>query len=407
MDDHPINPYTGRRIQPGKATYRRFIDNGYQPMRHYYNERDYLIFMQKPVNIMDVPIPDIKVAPLKPSITLQNFKNKIVKNASSIADWLWKFIENRKKNASEIADWILAQTDKVIKKVLPPKVEELIELSKRTPYNSKKMYWQINMPSNPRYEDLISEKVKKARLAYEKEYYNKYFKMYYYMHITSLEDVHENLNKTYKDENNAFKLLLSFGYITEKKKENDTDDYEIKLYEPTQQYFYDKPQTIKNKNDMNNLLSNINGEKIIHKLASKFPDTKTRLIGVFCMAVKVIRLDYPIGTKTQLPDYIKKSNFIIGLEDVENNFCFWACLALAEGCTKNRYTNKAKELFNKFYKMQKFDEYKGFDFINELDKYEAFNTKYAINIVCYNKDKSIEYIRRSEFNPDRRELQYI
>ena len=109
MDARPINPYTGRRIQPGKATYRRFIYNGYQPIHHYYNETDYLIFMQKPVNIMDDPIPDIKVEPLKPSITFQNFKNKIVKNASSIADWLWKFIENRKKNAYEIADSILSQ----------------------------------------------------------------------------------------------------------------------------------------------------------------------------------------------------------------------------------------------------------------------------------------------------------
>ncbi len=309
-----------------------------------------------------------------------------------------------RKMLSEIADWILSQTDKGIKKVLPPKVEELIELSKRTPYNSKKIYWQINMPSNPRYEDLILEKVEEARLAYEKEYYNKYLKMYYYKHITSLEDVHENLMKTYKDENNAFKLLLSFGYITEKQKENDTDDYEIKLYEPTNQYFYDKPQTIKNKNDMNNLLSSINGDKIIYKLASQLKTgTKTRLIGVYSMAVKVVRLDYPIGTKTQLPDYIKKSNFIIGLEDVENNFCFWACLALAEGCTKNRYITKARELFNKFYRknVKKFDDYNGFDFVNELDKYEAFNTKYAINIVSYDEDGSIQYVRRSEFNPDR------
>ena len=38
-----------------------------------------------------------------------------------MANWLWKFIKNRKKNAYEIADWILSQTDKVIKKVLPAK----------------------------------------------------------------------------------------------------------------------------------------------------------------------------------------------------------------------------------------------------------------------------------------------
>src|SRR5271166_1627333 len=151
---------------------------------------------------------------------------------------------------------------------------------------------------------------------------------------------------------------------------------------------------------MTNLLSEINGEKIIHKLTKKFPDTKTRMIGVYHMAVKVIRLDYLIGAKIQLPDYIKKSNHIIGLEDVNNNICFWACLALAEGCTKNRFVKKTKELFNKFYKtnLKKFDDYKGFDYVNELDKYEAFNKKYAINIVRYYQDGSIEYVKRSEFN---------
>ena len=126
--------------------------------------------------------------------------------------------------------------------------------------------------------------------------------MYCYNHIASLDDVHNNLMKTYKEENNAFKLLFSFGYITEKQKDFAEGslkeaDYEIKLYQASQQYFYDKPKAIKNKSDMTNLLSKVNGEKIMHKLIAKFPNTrhKTRLIGVHSMAVNIIRLDYPIG----------------------------------------------------------------------------------------------------------------
>ena len=45
--------------------------------------------------------------------------------------------------------------------------------------------------------------------------------------------------------------------------------------------------------------------------------------------------------------------------------------------------------------------YPGFDFLNELDAYETFNTKYAINIINYNDDESIEYIRKSDLNTDR------
>src|SRR5271157_145028 len=391
------NPTAGRKIIIDSALYQKLIRDGYSFIDDPDNKA--LKLTQKDMSILDTDIPDIEVVPLKPT-PLCKFKNKIVKNSSSIADWLWKFTENKKKNANEIADWILTQTDKVAKKVLPTKIQELIELSQRTPYNgSKKMYWKINEPSNNDNEGLILDKLKKERLTHEEEHYSKYLKMYYYNHITSLDDVRNNLMKTYKDENNAFKLLFSFGYVTEKKNDND-DDYEIKLYEASQDYFDDKPRAIKNKCDMTNLLSEINGEKIIHKLIKKFPDTKTRMIGVYSMAVKVIRLDFLIGAKIQLPDYIKKSNHIIGLEDVGNNLCFWACLALAEGCTKNRFVKRTKELFNKYYKtnMKKFDDYKGFDYVNELDKYEAFNVKYAINIVRYYQDGSIEYVKRSEFN---------
>src|SRR5271165_4598717 len=293
--------------------------------------------------IMDEAIPDIGVVPLMPT-AFKKFINKIVRNSSSIADWLWKFAENRKKNTYEIADWILAQTEKVVKKVLPPKVAE----------NSKMMYWKINIPSDSRDEGIIFKKVEQSRLKYEKEHYSKYLKIYCYNHITSLDDVHKNLMKTYKEENNAFKSFLSFGYVTEKRTEeqNESDEYiyKIKLYQASQQYFYDKPLIIANKNHMKELINKVNKEEVIGRVSDKFKDSNTRLIGVYSMAVKVIRLDYPIGANIQLPDYIKKSNYIIGLEDVENNFCFWACLALAEGCTKSRYITKAKELFNTFYR---------------------------------------------------------
>ena len=66
------------------------------------------------------------------------------------------------------------------------------------------------------------------------------------------------------------------------------------------------------------------------------------------MAVKVIRLDYPIGAKVQLPDYIRNSNRIVGLENFENNLYFWACFALAEGCTKTDILLKPKNCLANF-----------------------------------------------------------
>src|SRR6266516_5271060 len=81
---------------------------------------------------------------------------------------------------------------------------------------------------------------------------------------------------------------------------------------------------------------------------------------------------------------------------------FWGCIALAEGNERGDCCiRKAKELFSQFYTNNTVTDYAEFDFVNELDKYEIFNTKYAINIVIYYEDESLEYIRRSEFNTNR------
>ena len=166
-------------------------------------------------------------------------------------------------------------------------------------------------------------------------------------------------------------------------------------------FFNDDPKVIKNKQSMDKLISKLSADKIVHKLTNRFPDYGTRLIGVYSMGVKVVRLDFPIGSKIKLPDYIKNSPHILGLENTDNNLCFWACLALADGARGDRFIAKAKKLFHAFYNNASINEYEGFDYMNELDKYESFNNKYAINIIKYYEDGTIEYVRKSNLNSER------
>jgi hypothetical protein len=348
-------------------------------------------------NLLDEDVPYIPVKPLKPT-KYKLFKEKVSKII--------------RKNANKIADWILNLKPKIITKVLPPKVAELIELSKKVVY-SKKSFWLINQPHTD--ETIIKNKLKESRFKEGKEKYSKYLQMKFYNNIKSLDDIKKYLLKTYENEDNAFKLSFSFGYVTEKyeekividentKEENDEGGYKIKLFYASKNYYNTKPKVIRNRKDMDNLVSKINAHKIIRKLTSRFQDSGTRLIGVYSMGVKVVRLDFPIGSKVKLPDYIKNSPHILGLENTDNNMCFWACLALADGARRDRFITKAKKLFNAFYDNSSVDEYEGFDYVNELDRYEKFNTKYAINIVKYYEDSSIEYVRKSKLNSERTPL---
>src|SRR5271155_5511699 len=95
--------------------------------------------------------------------------------------------------------------------------------------------------------------------------YSKYIKMYFNNDIKCLEDIGETLLYTYEKENNAFKLLFSFGFVTEKL--NEKEIHEVQLYKPGQQYFHKNPKKIKNKSDIKNVIENISPEKIIHKVS--------------------------------------------------------------------------------------------------------------------------------------------
>ena len=138
-----LNPKTGRYIMPDKRVYNDLIRNGYihDKQSNTLIPRQTNCLMRSGgtmgnVSILDTDIPDIGVEPLKPT-KFQAFKSEVVKNAGKMASWLWKLIQNRSKNANNIADWILNQKDKIINKVLPPKLVELIELSKNIIYKNK------------------------------------------------------------------------------------------------------------------------------------------------------------------------------------------------------------------------------------------------------------------------------
>ena len=188
-------------------------------------------------NIMDEDVPYIPVKPLKPT------KYKLVKEKVS------KII---RKNANKIADWILNLKPKNIKQCLPSKVVELIELSKKVIY-SRKSFWLINQPHTE--ESIIRAKLKESRLKEGKEKYSKYLQMKYYNNIKSLDNIKKYLIETYENEDKAFKLSFSFGYVTEKYEqkividektgeENDEGSYKIKLYYASQNYFNNKPKVI-------------------------------------------------------------------------------------------------------------------------------------------------------------------
>src|SRR5271157_3093401 len=386
-----LNPTTGRQISKGSKVYNDLIKYRYM----YDTETNAMIKFKQDKHLLDTEVPKSLHMPVGP-IPYQTFKEKIIKNIDKLTEHLWK---NR-----EVADWILNATPEV-PKALPHKIKELIELSEKTVYHiTNEEYWVINIPHSE-CRQCIEDLLRKERQTHGREKYGKHLQMYFNNDIEYLEDIGETLLNTYKKENNGFKLHFSFGYVTEKL--NEEGVYEANLFKPGRPHFHENPKIIKNKTDMRNVIEKLNAEKIIHKLSERFKDSKTKLVGIYSMAVKVIRLDFLIGSnKIKLPQYINKSPSINALADCDTNMCFWGCLALAEGCRSDCYITKAKELFKTFYGKPWDKNYNGFN-LQDLDKYEKLNQKYAINIVNYVQDtkgKGIEYVRKSQENETRKPI---
>src|SRR6267154_5444752 len=245
-------------------------------------------------------------------------------------------------------------------------------------------YWNMNETV---FTDEAKRLIIKERNLYGEKKESKYLKMEFFNHITSLQNIHECLYSVYQNEDNSIKINISFGYVTIKEET-------ISLIKPGRNYFFSETKVIKNNEDLKLLQNEITHDSIIVHLTNQFPDTQTQLLGIYSMAVKITRLDYLIGGKITLPKYIIDSRFINSLQEVNNNLCFWACIALAKGCRKDRYKTVANELFTEFYRNTNPympSMYAGFDYIRELDLYEHFSD-FAINIVSFYDNGTISYI---------------
>ena len=82
------------------------------------------------MSFLDMPLEDIKVQPITPTKYETRFNSsKIIDNAKV------KTIEIIKQNANALADWIL--NTEIDKKILPTKIQNLINMVKNTEYSKK------------------------------------------------------------------------------------------------------------------------------------------------------------------------------------------------------------------------------------------------------------------------------
>ena len=191
-----------------------------------------------------------------------------------------------------------------------------------------------------------------------------------------IEKIAHAIENIFLRQTNAFKINLSFSFILQHR---ETGEFRYH-YASNSNQLLNSPRLIRNQQDLQNLLDHLASKDFPSHLKDQRPNTKWVIEGIVSLRIHLVMTTYPLGNPPRLPDYIKNSRFIIGLEKGEHSrtykdhLCFFRCLAIGKyKFTRHNCNQNAKELFDQY--CQHFEvnpqDFKGVELTDfpQLEKY--------------------------------------
>jgi len=319
--------------------------------------------------------------------------------------------------------------------IVKPKIREARALKRKQVRQQKKAFQKAMGEIKDKIKERFNDRLRKSLIIFnEPENYEelnrtllttpllrnsveKQIQTYYFTGLTSVEDIKRKLKDLYRQQTDAFKVTLSFGFIFEVVQtkmvldENedlipDEEFYTYVVFRPSNVIFFTEGVLIRNKSDFKSMTDGITFEELQNYISKCRPSSAHKIIGIYSMGVKIMKMDKKIGSTITIPDYVAKNQNFVN-PDSSYNKCFWVCSAYDE--TKNkRCVSRANELYEAFYGKQPTRDYLGFNYLTELDDYEKFSNKeYNIFEPVNVRDDGgilqkfdLELIRQSHFDDD-------
>jgi hypothetical protein len=143
------------------------------------------------------------------------------------------------------------------------------------------------------------------------------------------------------------------------------------IFRPSNSAFFTESVFISNRQSLENVLENITYETLEDYIKKVRPSSAHRIIGIYSMGVKIMKMDRKIGARIEIPDYIAKNHNFVNPES-SYNMCFSNCTAYH--ISKNKRCAKlGKELFEEFHKKKPSKDYLGIKYETEIAEYETFS----------------------------------
>ena len=342
---------------------------------------------------------------------IRDFREKIMKDINSKT-----FLHTNTKDALKVELYsnynskkkLLKLEEKIALYTSENKTKKAVQVEqkklKRLPQKRSLARSKMILFNEPRDEQILLNTL--AIQPFLKNSLEKDVQLYYFTGLTSLEDIRSRINGLYQTQTKTFKMSVSFGFVFEKVEETYKPEgtkftvNEVKtvyvVFRPSHSEFLIQRTHITNKQSLDASLHSLTMERLEEYVNTVRPSSAHKIIGVYSMCVKLMKLDKNVGAKVELPDYITKNRTIINLEST-NNMCFWFCIAY-HTLKNKRCATLAKELFEKFYGVKPTKDYEGIDWFVELPLYEEkYNTGINVFEMC---EENLEYLRKSVYEGD-------
>ena len=185
--------------------------------------------------------------------------------------------------------------------------------------------------------------------------------------ITKLEDIFLKQTK-------AFKINVSFSFILR----NSIDGSYRFYYGSSNNSLLTQPQVIADREGFDQFVQILRDQDILESMREQRPNSKLSFYLVTNMVVKLTYLDFTIGSRVQLPDYILNHRSIIALardrnnnKPYDDNLCFFRALSLHNGCHVKNLEKCSKHYFRSYLSSSGMKEhgFQGID-LSELPELE-------------------------------------
>ncbi|KAI8486087.1 hypothetical protein Bbelb_361870 [Branchiostoma belcheri] len=204
------------------------------------------------------------------------------------------------------------------------------------------------------------------------------------LNSTSVDELSSKVWAVFRDQNTAFKLSVSFGFIL-----RNTETGELRYYYACRNNhcFLEKPVLVENEGGVEDFLDKVATIDILQCARQQRPDSKWIVEAVPNVTFFVAKLNgHPIGTTPSLPAYLVNSEAVDPLHrgskgPYQDNLCFFRCLATHYGGSCRDLEASTKIHFQKFLTetRETKDEFQGVT-LGMLDDLERL---FQLNIYVY------------------------